>query len=216
MMKKWLVGTMMMLLPLTAQALPDSFADLAQEQELSVVNVSTTQKVAQQQMPQVPFGFPFNDEFFRQFMPQQPQERHSLGSGFVLSEDGYVITNNHVVEDADEVLVKTADGNEHKAKVIGTDPKLDVALLKIDGKGFHPVHLGNSDALRVGDWVVAIGNPFGLEQTVTAGIVSAKSRVIGAGPYDNFIQTDAAINPGNSGGPLFNVRGEVIGRMKGP
>ncbi len=204
-----------------AQAMPDSFADLAAAQANSVVNISTTKhvKMAQRGLPPG-FGSPHGgspfDEFFNDFlrnMPrQQQQDRHALGTGFILSTDGYVITNNHVVEGADEVIVKMRDGTEHEAKIIGTDPKLDVALIKFKAnKRLKAVTLGNSDKLRVGDWVVAIGNPFGLEQTVTAGIVSAKGRVIGSGPYDDFIQTDAAINPGNSGGPLFNTKGEVIG-----
>ncbi|MDX8404314.1 MAG: Do family serine endopeptidase [Mariprofundaceae bacterium] len=208
-----LIGIMMLLLvPGLSQAMPKSFADLAASQKYSVVNISTT-KVTRphQQMPQVPFGSPFEDMFRDMFRNQQPQERHSLGSGFILSKDGYVITNNHVVDEADEVVVKNSDGEEFEAEVIGSDAKLDLALLKIKAKGLRAVKLGDSEKLRVGDWVVAIGNPFGLEQTVTAGIVSAKGRVIGAGPYDNFIQTDAAINPGNSGGPLFNAEGEVIG-----
>ena len=203
-----------------AQAMPDSFADLAEAQANSVVNISTTKhaKLAQRGLPPG-FGSPHGgtpfDDFFNDFlrnMPrQQPQERHALGTGFILSADGYVVTNNHVVEGADEVIVKMRDGTEHEAKIIGTDPKLDVALIKFKAKHLRAVTLGNSNKLRVGDWVVAIGNPFGLEQTVTAGIVSAKGRVIGSGPYDDFIQTDAAINPGNSGGPLFNNRGEVVG-----
>ncbi|PJA32062.1 MAG: trypsin, partial [Zetaproteobacteria bacterium CG_4_9_14_3_um_filter_53_7] len=201
-----------------AQAMPESFADLAAQQADSVVNISTTQHV-QQGMRGLPPGLelpqnsPFN-EFFNDFlrnMPQQEQEKHALGTGFIISADGYVVTNNHVVDGADEVIVKMRDGTEHEAKIIGTDPKLDVALLKINAKGLKTVRIGNSEALRVGDWVVAIGNPFGLSQTVTAGIVSAKGRVIGSGPYDDFIQTDAAINPGNSGGPLFNAQGDVVG-----
>jgi len=203
---------MLLLIPGIAQAMPESFADLADSQKYSVVNISTTKVTRpQQRMPQMPFGSPFEDMFRDMFRNQQPEERHALGSGFILSKDGYVITNNHVVDGADEVIVKNSEGEEFKAEVIGTDAKLDLALLKIKAKGLRGVQLGDSDQLRVGDWVVAIGNPFGLEQTVTAGIVSAKGRVIGAGPYDNFIQTDAAINPGNSGGPLFNAKGEVIG-----
>jgi len=199
--------------PLLAQAaMPESFADLASEQKQSVVNISTTKITHPQQLvPQMPFGSPFDELFRDMFRNQQPQERHSLGSGFILSADGYVITNNHVVDGADEVVVRNSEGDEFEAEVVGTDAKLDLALLKIKAKGLRAVKLGDSEKLRVGDWVVAIGNPFGLEQTVTAGIVSAKGRVIGAGPYDSFIQTDAAINPGNSGGPLFNARGEVIG-----
>lgn len=203
-------------LPLQSHAMPESFADLAAEQADAVVNISTTQVVKGQAQGLPPgFGFPPGspfEQFFHDFMQNQPQqERHALGTGFIISSDGYVVTNNHVVQEASEVMVKLTDGKEYKAKVIGTDEKLDVGLLKIDAKDLHTVKLGDSDKLRVGDWVVAIGNPFGLEQTVTAGIVSAKGRVIGAGPYDSFIQTDAAINPGNSGGPLFNVQGEVVG-----
>jgi len=156
-------------------------------------------------------GTPF-DDFFHGFLDQMPkQERHALGTGFIISDKGYIVTNNHVVKDADEIVVTLSEGEEFEATLIGTDPKLDLALLQIKSKALHAVKLGDSDVLRVGDWVVAIGNPFGLEQTVTAGIVSAKGRVIGSGPYDDFIQTDAAINPGNSGGPLFNTDGEVVG-----
>ncbi len=214
-MRTIFVISVLLLLPESLLAMPSSFADLAAGQKASVVNISTTQYAKAPQF-QSPFGngmpgSPF-DDFFRGFLDQMPrQERHALGTGFILSREGYIVTNNHVVKDADEIVVTTSDGKELEAKLIGTDPKLDLALLKIESKGLREVKLGNSDALRVGDWVVAIGNPFGLEQTVTAGIVSAKGRVIGSGPYDDFIQTDAAINPGNSGGPLFNVNGEVIG-----
>jgi len=196
-----------------AHAMPESFADLAAAQRPSVVNISTTKKI-KQKMPNIPnfgHGSPF-DQFFQNFRGQVPEkETHALGTGFIISAEGFVVTNNHVVEGADEIIVKTSDGEEHPAELIGADAKLDVALLKIKTGKLKAVALGNSDKLRVGDWVVAIGNPFGLEQTVTAGIVSARGRVIGSGPYDDFIQTDAAINPGNSGGPLFNRRGEVIG-----
>jgi len=208
-----LIGAMFLLLAQTVQAMPSSFADLVVEQRDTVVNISTTKMMKVQ--PRMPQGLdknsPFN-QFFHDFFGQMPeQERHALGTGFILSNKGYVVTNNHVIDGADEILVKTRDGKEFTAELIGSDAKLDVALLKIKAKGLQAVKLANSDKLRVGDWVVAIGNPFGLEQTVTAGIVSARSRVIGSGPYDDFIQTDAAINPGNSGGPLFNSRGEVVG-----
>ncbi|QQR79449.1 MAG: DegQ family serine endoprotease [Deltaproteobacteria bacterium] len=143
-------------------------------------------------------------------MPQQRPQK-SLGSGFIINNDGYILTNNHVVEGADEVQVLVDDKKKYDAKIIGTDPKTDVAVIKIEAKGLPFVSLGDSDQLQVGEWVMAVGNPFGLDHTVTAGIVSAKGRVIGAGPYDDFIQTDASINPGNSGGPLFNTKGEVIG-----
>ena len=162
-----------------------------------------------------PFGGddPF-EEFFRRFFPDRPPpgQGRSLGSGFLISADGYIITNNHVVGDAEKITVRLSDKEEYEAKAIGSDEKTDIALIKIDVKHSLPlVPLGKSSDLQVGDWVIAIGNPFGLEQTVTAGIVSAKGRVIGAGPYDDFIQTDASINPGNSGGPLLNLKGEVVG-----
>ena len=141
-----------------------------------------------------------------------PHKQRSLGSGFIISDEGYILTNNHVVAGADEINVKLSDGREFKGVLKGSDEKLDLALVKITAKDHLPVApLGDSDAIEVGEWVLAIGNPFGLSQTVTAGIVSAKGRVIGSGPYDDFIQTDASINPGNSGGPLFNAKGEVIG-----
>jgi serine protease Do len=139
-------------------------------------------------------------------------EQKGVGSGFVISREGYILTNNHVVEEADQIRVKLANGKEYTGKVVGRDPKTDLALVRIDGApDLHPLTLGSSDDIKVGSWVVAVGSPFGLEQTVTAGIVSAKGRVIGSGPYDNFIQTDASINPGNSGGPLVNMKGEVVG-----
>ena len=198
-----------------AQAVPESFADLAEEQANSVVNISTTKHAPQPGEMPPEFGFPpnspFNDFFGDLFRNMPRRDQTSLGTGFVISADGYVVTNNHVVHEADEVVVKMSDGTEWEAKVVGTDSKLDLALVKIEAKGLKAVKLGDSEKLRVGDWVVAIGNPFGLQQTVTAGIVSAKGRVIGSGPYDDFIQTDAAINPGNSGGPLFNLKGEVVG-----
>ncbi|MDX8377004.1 MAG: Do family serine endopeptidase, partial [Mariprofundales bacterium] len=203
----------------TAISHPNSFAPLVEKQQATVVNISTTQINRQAGIRGIPPGSPFED-FFKHFfrnMPnnpqsQQPQQkRHSLGTGFVISADGYIVTNNHVIENADEIHVKLSDEREFEAKLIGRDTKLDVALIKIDASKLPFVRLGNSDKLNIGDWVVAIGNPFGLAQTVTAGIVSAKGRVIGAGPYDHFIQTDAAINPGNSGGPLFNANGQVIG-----
>jgi serine protease Do len=161
--------------------------------------------------PQQDFFDDFFDRFF-QGQPQTPRKERSLGSGFVISADGYILTNDHVVDGADEIKVRLSDGRNFTATVKGLDPKLDLALLKIEAGDKLPVaRLGDSGALKVGEWVMAIGNPFGLEQTVTVGIVSAKGRVIGAGPYDDFIQTDASINPGNSGGPLFNTAGEVVG-----
>jgi len=203
------------LLTIQANALPNSFADLAAAQAGAVVNISTTKVVQGRRGLPPGFGFPQGspfDQFFRGFQRNMPShEQHALGTGFIISQDGYIVTNNHVVDGADEIIVKMKNGKEYPAKLIGTDKKVDVALLKVKARGLQTVSLGNSDTLRVGDWVMAIGNPFGLSQTVTAGIVSAKGRVIGAGPYDHFIQTDAAINPGNSGGPLFNLKGEVVG-----
>jgi len=197
---------------------PFSFADLAERLKPCVVNISTTKTV--RSGLRSPQGTPFDryfggDEFFERFFGDIPQREHrmrSLGSGFIISHDGYIFTNNHVIEQADQILVRLSDGKEYDAKVIGRDANTDIALIKIKPDKSLPVaEIGDSEELRVGDWVVAIGNPFGLEQTVTAGIVSAKGRVIGAGPYDNFIQTDASINPGNSGGPLFDLEGKVIG-----
>ncbi|MCE5283512.1 MAG: DegQ family serine endoprotease [Deltaproteobacteria bacterium] len=200
---------------------PLSFADLAEKLKPAVVNISTTKTIRSGGM-RSPFGqgSPFDryfggDDFFDRFfgdIPQREFKQRSLGSGFIISHDGYIFTNNHVVEQADKIIVKLSDGNEFEAKVIGRDAKTDIALIKIKTNNSLPVaETGDSEKLRVGEWVMAIGNPFGLEQTVTVGIVSAKGRVIGAGPYDNFIQTDASINPGNSGGPLFSMDGKVIG-----
>jgi len=195
------------------QAMP-SLAPIVKTLSPAVVNINTSQTVR----PRRPRGFgggedPF-EEFFHRFYggPQQPQKRTALGRGFLIGE-GMVLTNNHVIEGADEIKVKLADSREFDAAVVGHDPSTDVALLRLKGdeKNLPSVKLGDSDALQVGDYVIAIGNPFGLSHTVTSGIVSAKERVIGAGPYDDFIQTDASINPGNSGGPLFNLCGEVVG-----
>lgn len=189
----------------------NSFAPLVQKVEKSVVNVSTTQIVKQNR----PLPFDFFREFFGEspFGFEQPHERQSLGSGVIISSDGYILTNNHVVKDATIVKIKLyGSKDEYDAKLIGQDPKIDLALLKIDAKKDLPyAEMGDSDALQVGDWVIAIGNPFGLSHTVTKGIVSAKGRVIGSGPYDDFIQTDTPINFGNSGGPLFNLKGEIVG-----
>jgi len=204
---------------LAKKGIPDSFAELAAKQAHVAVNISTTKTIKSMQRIS-PFQSReykdfFGDEFFRHFfgqIPEQEMKQRSLGSGVVVSGDGYILTNNHVVADADEILVTLSDKKKYEAQIIGRDPKTDLALIKIKTENtILTARLGDSDKLRVGDWVVAIGNPFGLGSTVTAGIVSAKGRVIGAGPYDNFIQTDASINPGNSGGPLFNLDGEVIG-----
>jgi serine protease Do len=195
---------------------PVSFADLVDKLKPCVVNISTTKTVKGGFRSPFGQGSPFGrDDFFERFfgdIPQRQFKQKSLGSGFIISHDGYIFTNNHVVEQADKILVKLSDGKEYEAKIIGRDAKTDIALIKIRASENLPIaETGDSEKLRVGEWVMAIGNPFGLEQTVTAGIVSAKGRVIGAGPYDNFIQTDASINPGNSGGPLFNMEGKVIG-----
>jgi len=198
---------------------PSSFAPLVKTLTPAVVNINTTKVINRGGQNFHFHGSPFSndpfDEFFNRFFGQQPQRKfkqRSLGSGFIISKDGYILTNNHVVEDADEVKVTLSDEKTYDAKIIGTDAKTDLAVLKIDVDHDLPlVPLGDSGTLEVGDWVIAIGNPFGLERTVTAGIVSARGRVIGSGPYDDFIQTDASINPGNSGGPLFNLQGEVVG-----
>ena len=201
-----------------AKDLPD-FTELAEKQGPAVVNISTTQIM---KMPRFNHPFPLDQDdpgsdFFRHFMPHQmpgmPKEykSESLGSGFIISGDGYILTNAHVVDGADEVLVRLIDKREFKAKIIGADKKTDVALLKIDAKGLPTVQLGDPNRLRVGEWVVAIGAPFGFDNSVTAGIVSAKGRSLPQENYVPFIQTDVAINPGNSGGPLFNMRGEVVG-----
>ncbi len=204
----------------TAKGAPDSFADLADRLSPAVVNISTTQSVktnGRNVMPQLPPGSPFED-FFRDFFDQQrrnggqPRRVTSLGSGFIVGDDGYVVTNNHVIAEADEITVRLSSGEELEAEIVGRDVATDVALLKVETDEKLPfVSFGDSDTARVGDWVVAIGNPFGLGGTVTAGIVSARNRVINAGRYDDFIQTDASINRGNSGGPMFNLSGEVIG-----
>ncbi len=200
-------------------AAPKSFAPLVKQVSLSVVNISTVKTVKGPGQIPLPFGpnDPFKDffdRFFKDQMPQMPRDfkQQALGTGFIIDKDGYILTNNHVVEKSDDITVKLVDNKEFEAKIIGRDPKSDLALIKIESdESLVPLTLGNSDNLEVGDWVVAIGNPFGLGNTVTAGIVSAKYRHIGAGAYDNFIQTDASINPGNSGGPLLNTAGEVIG-----
>ena len=201
-----------------ARELPD-FTQLVEHQGPAVVNISTKQAVQRSALPQIP-GVDDEElrEFFRRFMPRRPpvepgprSETRSLGSGFIISEDGYILTNAHVIEGADEIDVRFTDKRELKARVIGSDKRTDVALIKVDAKGLSFVKFGDPARLKVGEWVVAIGAPFGFENTVTAGIVSAKGRSL---PEENlvpFIQTDVAINPGNSGGPLFNMRGEVVG-----
>ncbi len=206
----------------SAAQLPD-FTELVEKHGAAVVNISTTQSANRnalsRQLPQLDENDPFY-EFFRRFMPNNPNpgqqgprgfQAQSLGSGFIISADGYILTNAHVVEGADEVSVKLTDKREFKAKVVGTDRRTDVALIKIDAAGLPTVRFGDANRLKVGEWVVAIGSPFGFENTVTAGIVSAKGRSLPQENFVPFIQTDVAVNPGNSGGPLFNLRGEVVG-----
>ena len=215
-MKKFLISSV--LLPVFAvvssaavQYIPASFKDLAEKVRPSVVNISTVSTI---KMGGDPLSDQFfNDDFYQRFfgVPKQQMKRQSLGSGFIVSPDGYILTNNHVVDKADEITVKLYNQKEFKAKVIGTDKDTDLAVIKINAENLPPILMGDSDRIDVGDWVLAVGSPFGLEQTVTQGIISAKGRIIGAGPYDDFLQTDAAINPGNSGGPLINMNGEVIG-----
>ena len=202
---------------LAAQARPDSFADLAEKVSPAVVNITTSTVVERGtgQMPMVPEGSPFEDFFeqFRDRMPDNQRSRRSsaLGSGFVISEDGLVVTNNHVIEKADEIEVEFFNGDTLAAEVIGTDPKTDIALLRVKtDKPLPFVSFGDSDTARVGDWVLAMGNPLGQGFSLSAGIVSARNRAL-SGTYDDYIQTDAAINRGNSGGPLFNLDGEVVG-----
>jgi len=206
--------------PAEVVGFPQSFVELAEKVKPSVVNISTTKTV---KMPGNPFRHFFGPgredqfgDFFGRFfgdVPDRELKQKSLGSGFIIDKDGYIVTNNHVVEGADEIKVKLADGREFKAKVIGRDRKTDIALIKISStfENLQALPLGDSENVMVGQWVLAVGNPFGLGNTVTQGIISATGRVIGAGPYDNFLQTDAPINPGNSGGPLINLRGEAIG-----
>ncbi len=217
----WLTALAMALVvaqAISASARPESFADLAQEVSPAVVNITTSTVVAQGTGPSpiVPEGSPFED-FFRDFQDRnngegnRPRRTSALGSGFVISEDGYIVTNNHVIETADEIIIEFFSGRELQAEVIGTDPKTDIALLKVDADEPLPfVSFADSDTARVGDWVIAMGNPLGQGFSVSAGIVSARNREL-SGTYDDYIQTDAAINRGNSGGPLFNLDGQVVG-----
>jgi serine protease Do len=220
----WLLTLALPLNPAAAAMVPESFADLVEQHQGMVVNISSSQIIkhdnSTQDRPDIPPGF---RDFFDDFMnrnpndqngdgPLPPERETSLGSGFLISADGYVVTNNHVISEADEITVTLMSGEEYKAEVVGRDGFSDLALLKIDaGKPLQFATLGDSDKTRVGEWVFTIGNPFGLGGTVTAGIVSARNRDINTGPYDDYIQTDAAINRGNSGGPMFNMKGEVIG-----
>ena len=199
---------------LNAKSVPESFADLAEKLIPSVVNISTTQTVVTNVNPfpfEFPPGSPFED-LFKEFGTPQEKKASALGSGFIIDKKGIVVTNNHVIKGAEDILIRTDDGKEYKAKVLGADPLSDLAVLKIESNDkFIPVKFGNSDKARIGDWVIAIGNPLGLSGTVTSGIISARNRDIGMNRYEDFIQTDASINVGNSGGPLFNMEGEVIG-----
>jgi serine protease Do len=220
-----LVAVLLMSQAMVANAQLPDFTGLVEAASPAVVNISTRQKVPQramasngQQMPNLEGLPPQFREFFERSIPQQPRnpggrqrEAQSLGSGFIISADGYVLTNNHVVADADEIIVRLSDRSELEAKLIGADPRTDVALLKVEGKGLPILKLGKSDDLKVGEWVLAIGSPFGFDHSATAGIVSAKGRSLPNESYVPFIQTDVAINPGNSGGPLFNLDGEVVG-----
>ncbi|QFY45042.1 DegQ family serine endoprotease [Candidatus Methylospira mobilis] len=227
----WAAGLVFFCVNVGASELPD-FTGLVENNNAAVVNISTTQKLAagnaQQQLPEgfdIPEGSPL-DEFFKHYFGEggpggmpgmpggsdgEPGEAKSLGSGFIISQDGYVITNHHVVKDADEIVVKLQDRRELVAKVIGSDKRSDIALIKIDATDLPTVKMGSSENLKVGEWVLAIGSPFGFEHSVTAGIVSAKGRNLPSDNYVPFIQTDVAINPGNSGGPLFNMQGQVVG-----
>jgi len=200
---------------------PTSFAMLAEAVSPHVVNISATRVEKGRSIhpflgPDSPFGQFFGEDFYEKFFGQLPESErrtNALGSGVIINEQGLILTNSHVIEKAEDIKIKTNAGKEYDANIIGQDPKTDLALIKVEpAEGFPPpAPLGNSDAIQVGDWVMAVGNPFGLGNTVTSGIISAKGRIIGAGPYDDFLQTDAAINPGNSGGPLYNMRGEVVG-----
>ena len=194
--------------------IPASFADLAEKLMPSVVNISTTTTITTQSNPfpfQFPPGSPFED-MFKEFGAPQERKSAALGSGFIIDEKGIVVTNNHVIQDAEDIIIRANGNKEFKAKVIGSDPLSDIAILQLDTKEkFIPVKFGDSDKARIGDWVIAIGNPFGLGGTVTSGIISARNRSIGLTRYEDYIQTDASINSGNSGGPLFDMNGDVIG-----
>ncbi|MFK5998470.1 MAG: Do family serine endopeptidase [Rhodobacterales bacterium] len=228
MAKQYFVGVFLALALMLAQTLsaaargaPEGFADLAARLSPAVVNITTTQMIAQPNrpvMPQIPKGSPFED-FFKNFMDQgpngqgqKPRKAVALGSGFIVSADGYIVTNNHVIDKADTIVIELFSGKKLDAKLVGRDLKTDIALLKVNADQPLPfVKFGDSHVSRVGDWVLAIGNPLGQGFSVSAGIISANNRTLRAGPYDDFIQTDAAINRGNSGGPLFNMDGDVIG-----
>ena len=207
--------TLAFIVQVNAKDVPESFADLAERLMPSVVNISTTTTVTTNSNPfpgfQFPPGSPFED-MFKEFGTPQTRKSAALGSGFIIDAKGIVITNNHVIQDAEDIVVRVGEDKEYKATIIGQDPLSDIAVLQIDSKEkFTPVNFGDSDKARIGDWVIAIGNPFGLGGTVTSGIISARNRSIGLSRYEDYIQTDASINSGNSGGPLFDMNGDVIG-----
>ena len=215
--KIFLVTILLVLNSLTSantQSVPSSFADLAEKLMPSVVNISTTTTITTQSNPfpfQFPPGSPFED-MFKEFGTPQERKSSALGSGFIIDEKGIVVTNNHVIQDAEDIIIRVNGDKEFKAKVLGSDPLSDIAVLQLETKEkFTPVKFGDSDKARIGDWVIAIGNPFGLGGTVTSGIISARNRSIGLSRYEDYIQTDASINSGNSGGPLFDMNGDVIG-----
>ena len=215
--KIFLVTILLILNSLTSantQSVPSSFADLAEKLMPSVVNISTTTTITTQSNPfpfQFPPGSPFED-MFKEFGTPQERKSSALGSGFIIDEKGIVVTNNHVIQDAEDIIIRVNGDKEFKAKVLGSDPLSDIAVLQLETKEkFTPVKFGDSDKARIGDWVIAIGNPFGLGGTVTSGIISARNRSIGLSRYEDYIQTDASINSGNSGGPLFDMNGDVIG-----
>tara|TARA_Y100000996_G_C22540815_1_gene649990 strand:+ start:151 stop:1554 length:1404 start_codon:yes stop_codon:yes gene_type:complete len=215
---KFLITTFFLLISFSIQSnsktVPSSFADLAEKLMPSVVNISTTQTIVANSNPfpfQFPPGSPFED-MFKEFGAPQERKSSALGSGFIIDEKGIVVTNNHVIQDAEDIIVRVNGDKEFKAIVLGADPLSDIAVLQLESKEkFIPVKFGDSDKARIGDWVIAIGNPFGLGGTVTSGIISARNRSIGLSRYEDYIQTDASINSGNSGGPLFNMDGNVIG-----
>lgn len=222
--KRWILGSVLLLVSssLFAEGLPQ-FTELVAQSSPAVVNISTTQKVSRRGGPRLPPGWqhqfpegsPFED-FFRRFFDEEGEEprsfeTHSLGSGFIISPDGYIISNHHVIRDADEIIVRFSDRREFEAEVVGTDEHSDLALLKVEAEGLPTLKQGDSSQLKVGEWVLAIGSPFGFEHSATAGIISALERSLPEESYVPFIQTDVAINPGNSGGPLFNLAGEVVG-----
>ncbi len=216
MLKKFSIYIILLIFSLNAHAkdYPGSFANLAEKLMPSVVNISTTQVITTRSNPfpfEFPPGSPFED-MFRDFGEQQQRRTSALGSGFIINIDGTVVTNNHVIQGAEDIFVSVNGEKEYEAEIVGADPLSDIAVLKIKSNDkFSPVKFGNSDTARVGDWVIAIGNPFGLGGTVTSGIISARNRSIGLSRYEDYIQTDASINSGNSGGPLFDMNGDVIG-----